>query len=891
MGNLSALLLFLACFGVPLLSPTLRRDRKLLMAAYAGLLVRDFIALFNAFVTPILTSWGDLYRFHNIGAGLDAETGQPYGEFLKIVYKLLGTSFWLGEQMSILAFTISLLFFVEIALMIGARERLLGCILIFGCLPSPAIHCSVTLRESYQVMGFLGCAYSLLRIRSGPNLQAGLCLAASVGVLVFMHNGLGPYAAGMLALGVPWALQGRGKFGGVLALVSLTFIPIVLPRFIDTLAEHSSAASILTQGNALAYAASYRNWVNESRSDYGFKIDTDNVVSFIATSLAVVAMYFVAPLPWQASRPIDFYAFGEVLMRLYLLGSFARQVGRDPGEIRKRKLFLFGLAMSLEFLWALGTTNWGTSLRHHVVAFGAFVLLGLPKLSWLTLDSGYQTLLLRRAHRDPGAASEVEATVDMRVFLSAFWLRRRLFWGVFCITALIILMQTKPPPVFKGNSAPTYSSSGSLLLSSGRTMELGIVTASTVQKSDLSVWLSTEELFFIFLDRQKFFERVEKATRPFPSLRPYARALVVRPQYVQVKDVNLYRGESDIELDYAQVDQSGEIVVERQRRAARIEITARASTPQDAQKLAEIGLQVLQKLLVEAATRRIVAQRRTMESYLRVATRKLRRAEHYLLKQPFQEPGQQESLQRSRLSLEAENRRLVRDVESLQFQMRMNRHDVETQILGEKSPTHERIRELERQVVVAKEIYMPENLDFQALNLQLESMRRFAQQGDQDLVHQLNSSLQAQCTAKQALLREYQAELKLLRSYQASDRIQSELREKEKEVTTWQQELLDWERQLLAARLEEKICRGDGTAVPLRTPLPGIRTQTPVQALTLRYKRTLTWLPLAPLFGLVAVIAASLATQSRNVSGRVFQYLDAPVITELPTVPAQQCRG
>ena len=31
----------------------------------------------------------------------------------------------------------------------------------------------------------------------------------------------------------------------------------------------------------------------------------------------------------------------------------------------------------MEFVWALGTTNWGTASRHHVPIFGVLLIIGI----------------------------------------------------------------------------------------------------------------------------------------------------------------------------------------------------------------------------------------------------------------------------------------------------------------------------------------------------------------------------------------------------------------------------------------------------------------------------------------------------------------------------------
>lgn len=889
MGNFSALIVFLLCFVVPLLSPTLRRDRSLLMASYLSLALRDSIALINAFVTPILTSWGDLYRFHNIGAGLDPEPGQPYGEFLRIVYHLFGTSFWLGEQLSILAYTFSLLLFVEIAILVGARQKLLGCLLVFGCLPSPAIHCSVTLRESYQVLAFLGSAYALLRLRAGVNTWAWLLLLSSLLLMITMHQGLAPYAMLLLLAGIPWALQGRGHLGAVIGLLCLTLVPMLLPRLVDRLADHSLVADMINEGKILEYAANYRNLVSEARSDYGLKIETDDPFAFIATSLGVIAMYFIAPLPWQVSRPIDYYAFVEVLVRLILLVGFLGQLKTQQGETRHRIIFLFSMSLFLEGMWAVATTNWGTSLRHHVVAFGGFVLAGLPYFAGLTLDKAHDELLLRRAQRGDHPLENRPAQVDLRAL--AAWLRtyRRLFITATLVCVLLIGAVASPPRLTAADLKPPYVSTGSLLLSPGRVLNLGILSANTYNRSDLGIWLSTEEIFQNFLERQRFQPRLEaRLLRIRPDLASYSRALQVIPRYSQVREVNLYDGSSDVELDYAQVEISGESGVTRQLRATRLEVIGSGPSPEGAEKVTREAMEVLQKILAEAATRRISAQRKTIEGYLRVGLRRLERAEKGLSKRRRADPLELERINRARLALEGQCRRLRRDLEALERQRQWLGRDPDR--VGP-SAGHEVVQRLEQERIQAQQIYRPDSLTLQEIEERLVRARALTSQRGRASSQKLESAMLSSIRAKQALLREYEVELTQLKEKEPSSRLLQEFRDREKELMGWHQEYLVWERQLLAARIEERLCQGDGIALPLRAPLPGVRGVGAKQEFLQRYRRLLGMLPLAPLMGLIAVTLAHLAAQTGNISTKVAHFLDAPVVVELPSIPPRHRRA
>jgi hypothetical protein len=100
----------------------------------------------------------------------------------------------------------------------------------------------------------------------------------------------------------------------------------------------------------------------------------------------------LAPFPWQIGSPLDIEAMLEGWVRLALLVTSWRAWRLSVGEARSRIGFLFCLFVAMEFLWALGTVNWGTAVRHHILAYGLLALTGGPGLL-LFLDKARRALL------------------------------------------------------------------------------------------------------------------------------------------------------------------------------------------------------------------------------------------------------------------------------------------------------------------------------------------------------------------------------------------------------------------------------------------------------------------------------------------------------------------
>jgi hypothetical protein len=87
-----------------------------------------------------------------------------------------------------------------------------------------------------------------------------------------------------------------------------------------------------------------------------------------------------APFPWQVGNIKDVCALLESMLRFALLFFAVSSWRRSSGEARSYYNFLFIIFLGMELMWALGTINWGTAIRHHVPGYSVLVLLGAPGL-------------------------------------------------------------------------------------------------------------------------------------------------------------------------------------------------------------------------------------------------------------------------------------------------------------------------------------------------------------------------------------------------------------------------------------------------------------------------------------------------------------------------------
>jgi hypothetical protein len=139
----------------------------------------------------------------------------------------------------------------------------------------------------------------------------------------------------------------------------------------------------MTLGEALEAGAEMRRTLlayTDVRTNFSFILDTSSVLGIVTTVPMAFVEYMFAPFPWQVENVKDVWALLESMLRFVLLFFAVFLWHRSSGEVRSYYGFLLIVVLGMEFVWALGTANWGTAIRHHVPGYSIIVLLGAPGL-------------------------------------------------------------------------------------------------------------------------------------------------------------------------------------------------------------------------------------------------------------------------------------------------------------------------------------------------------------------------------------------------------------------------------------------------------------------------------------------------------------------------------
>jgi hypothetical protein len=340
----------------------------------------------NAYVSSVIGVEGDARTFHfyGVGASSEPESGfwdnprVAYSTSLGFFYRTFGASFLLGDELSILAFTLSCVVLVKLVDLLDLERFRIGIVLFFGLLPSAVIFRSVTFRESWQALFFLLSVYCAIRLRKQPGILIFLFMLMSASCMALLHYGLRAYAIFLIITSIYWVFFGRKESVRWERLARFLFAGLLVACVIMLVQKIGWYTS-----NSYSWLAveGFRqdSALHPGRTTYGVMLDT-SVIGLVKTVPVIFAQYMFAPFPWQVGNVMDVYAMLESMLRFVLLLLAVLSWRRSSGEVRSYYCFLLIIFLGVEFMWAMGTLSWGTATRHHVPGYSIIVLLGVPGL-------------------------------------------------------------------------------------------------------------------------------------------------------------------------------------------------------------------------------------------------------------------------------------------------------------------------------------------------------------------------------------------------------------------------------------------------------------------------------------------------------------------------------
>lgn len=371
------------------------RDPRDILPLVLALAAHELVAAVNAFGQTVIGADKDAIRFFsdavsfvrlgNCGWALYVDEAQTYTQLLATILRAThSSSLFVVEQLSIVSFVLSMLVLLKVATRLGVHKGRSGLILIYGVIPSALILCSVTLREPLQMLFVLLMVHWSLKLRFAPGIRPLAFLLFFAAMTASLHHGLALFAMFAVVAALTWAYGGRARRSRIFR--RLFFLAIGIGGVILVLRLQVGGASnslaALREGNSTKYVDMYRESLHnvDGRTNYAATLDSSSILSMMLTFPGVVISYMFEPFPWHVQTLSDVVACAESMLRFLLVFFAVRTLMKLRGEARQQQLFLLVLLGFCECLWALGTVNWGTAIRHHLPTYGLLVLAGGPGL-------------------------------------------------------------------------------------------------------------------------------------------------------------------------------------------------------------------------------------------------------------------------------------------------------------------------------------------------------------------------------------------------------------------------------------------------------------------------------------------------------------------------------
>jgi len=385
MYDLAGWLLLLFSFSIVLMWKSIRDDAKVVHAIWFCLVLHHAVVFMDVYFPDASTfHWNGVYLaaspepewLHS-----DSHDGSfNYINSLGFLYRALGASLFFGEELSVLAFVLSCVVLVKLVDHLDLRRFRVGIVLFFGLLPSAVIFRSVTLRESWQALFLLLFVYWAIRLRKRPGILNVLFLLMSAFCMSLLHHGLARYAVYLIVISLYWSIFSHRMNVRFPRSVRVLFAGLLIACVIIS---SQKMGLFMTLGEAVEKGTELRRSLlsyTDVRTNFSTVLDTSSVRGIVTTVPMTFVEYMFAPYPWQVENVKDINALLESMLRFVLLFFAVFLWRRFSGEVRSYYGFLLIVVLGMEFVWALGTANWGTATRHHVLGYGIIVLLGAPGL-------------------------------------------------------------------------------------------------------------------------------------------------------------------------------------------------------------------------------------------------------------------------------------------------------------------------------------------------------------------------------------------------------------------------------------------------------------------------------------------------------------------------------
>ena len=405
--NVELIEAFVALFGFACLLWLSRGHPALMLILFVSYSLRLVLVYVDVYVanipgsgddTLMFDSWAKYWiitspaqTFENFYMG-----SRLYGWFVSIVYSLFYENRFVAQWCNIMLACSAVRFFYLTAKQLYNPRVARSLSIVFAFWPTYLLFTSILLREAFVVFGLMAGIYYLVSWQNkGRSIYLVYsCLALMLGVA--MHSGvilaLAALPVAVLYSQTPadklWGNR-RSRVGRIFLVSTMAIAALIifssgvgLQKFSRN--ENLSASNIFELQNNSA----------RNRTAYLSDIDGSSYTQLVLQVPQRIVYFFLKPMPWDVEIMIDVVGFIDALFFLaIIIIIFTRLRSR---RITRNELIILGIGVLVAATYAVGTSNYGTALRHRMKVLPIVLLIAVRPV---TLHRIQQTTHLPRKRR------------------------------------------------------------------------------------------------------------------------------------------------------------------------------------------------------------------------------------------------------------------------------------------------------------------------------------------------------------------------------------------------------------------------------------------------------------------------------------------------------------
>ena len=350
------------------------REPAILWSGFVVLFAHHLLSWANIAFGPLIFAKYDAWGFHLFASKFAGDPDQlewaigtsMYKSILLLLYDSLGKSLWMAQNVSVLAFSVSMAALVWVFRRVDINYTVIigAGLLVYGLAPSGWLYGSINLREPFMTLFFIvGCASALkgFQQRSVVHILLACVCWVAMGLFhqVMMIYGFVGALMTVFVYSIVVERQGIKGYALLGAMILAGFgVFTVLPstggdNYFQMLFDSIPQSVFL-----------YRNAGESSApiTGYATSFDFSNWAQMMISLVRSYFYYFGWPVSGDYALLSTWVLMADALVRVVALLAVGL-LWRD-----RRVWWLILVYLSLTFIWNIGSTNHGQALRHHVMS-------------------------------------------------------------------------------------------------------------------------------------------------------------------------------------------------------------------------------------------------------------------------------------------------------------------------------------------------------------------------------------------------------------------------------------------------------------------------------------------------------------------------------------------